>query len=284
ASATFSLLSLDPFLNNIKVRLRYKSGIDSSSKKLFSKSQLTLVAECPDNHETILTNDFENNFFEDESIPLLYLNLTLMLFKNGSNESKEKVADAIKYKVQALTNFDFIDQMAISCNWDEELKQNIKQKILDLKSIIEEIAGKFVSPFHAPLIKIHAPQFLPPSNLTTSNIGNLRQPSRPQFHQSNGFNQAGQMGGGINPAPQLTPSFVTVPKMKLLTKEEEASKHYICELSNQIMTDPVSLDGPHFYQRSELVVYIQDQGISPVTYEATTVNDIKEEHNLKAEI
>ncbi|KAA6367009.1 MAG: hypothetical protein EZS28_037464, partial [Streblomastix strix] len=78
-----------------------------------------------------------------------------------------------------------------------------------------------------------------PLNMTTSNIEILGQSSGPQFSQSGGFNQAGQIGRRINPALQLKPPEVTIPKMKLLTKEEEASKHYICELSNQIMTDPV---------------------------------------------
>ncbi|KAA6372484.1 MAG: hypothetical protein EZS28_031989, partial [Streblomastix strix] len=185
--------------------------------KQFFISQLTLVAECPDNHETILANNFENKFFEDESIPLLYLNLALMLFKYGSKENKQKVAFAIKNKVKGLTNFGFIDQMANSYNWDEEMKQNIKLKVQELKPIIEVIAGKFINPFQAPLLKIRAPQ----------------------FPQTGGFNQAGQMGRRINPALQLKSPIVTTPKMKLLTKEEEASKHYICELSNQIMTDPV---------------------------------------------
>ncbi|KAA6358971.1 MAG: hypothetical protein EZS28_045502, partial [Streblomastix strix] len=90
--------------------------------------------------------------------------------------------------------------------------------------------------------------------------------------------------GPFNPAHQLERTIITIPEMRLLSKAEEAQKHYICELSNSIMTDPVSMDGPHYYQRSELMAYIQDQGISPVTYEARTVNDIQEEHALKAEI
>ncbi|KAA6399653.1 MAG: hypothetical protein EZS28_004816 [Streblomastix strix] len=114
----------------------------------------------------------------------------------------------------------------------------------------------------------------------------FNQPQQSPFNpaQQSQFNQAGQMGRGVNPAPQLQPPVVAIPKMKLLTAAEEAAKHYICELSNSIMTDPVSMDGPHYYQRSELMAYIQDQGLSPVTYEATTISDIKEEPALKKEL
>ncbi|KAA6388948.1 MAG: hypothetical protein EZS28_015526 [Streblomastix strix] len=97
------------------------------------------------------------------------------------------------------------------------------------------------------------------------------------------FIQRVQVGGGFNPDPQLKAPAVSIPKMKLLSPAEEASKHYICEFSNSIMTDPVSIDG-HYYQRGDLVQYIQDQGISPVSYEAVTISDIKEEPQLKAEI
>ncbi|KAA6388130.1 MAG: hypothetical protein EZS28_016343 [Streblomastix strix] len=82
----------------------------------------------------------------------------------------------------------------------------------------------------------------------------------------------------------LQPPEHSIPKMKLLTVAEEAAKHFICELSNTIMTDPVSIDGLHYFERNALVEYIQNQGISHVTYEATTVNDIKEEPALKAEL
>ncbi|KAA6377990.1 MAG: hypothetical protein EZS28_026484 [Streblomastix strix] len=97
------------------------------------------------------------------------------------------------------------------------------------------------------------------------------------------FNQQGQMGRGFNPDLQLKPYVVTIPKMKLLTAAEEAAKHYICELSKSIMTDPVSMDG-HYYQRNEIVAHINDQGISPVTYEARSIYDIQEEPALKAEL
>ncbi|KAA6386620.1 MAG: hypothetical protein EZS28_017854 [Streblomastix strix] len=49
------------------------------------------------------------------------------------------------------------------------------------------------------------------------------------------------------------------------------------------MTDPVSLNG-HYYERSKIIEYIQGEGVSPVTYEATTISEIKEEPDLKAEI
>ncbi|KAA6374635.1 MAG: hypothetical protein EZS28_029840 [Streblomastix strix] len=112
------------------------------------------------------------------------------------------------------------------------------------------------------------------------------QPQQSPFNPAlqSPFNQAGQMGRGINPDLQLELPVVAIPQMKLLTVEEEEAKHYICELSNSIMTDPVSMDGPHYYQRNELVAFIQDQRLSPVTFEPTTYNDIKEEPELKAEL
>ncbi|KAA6390147.1 MAG: hypothetical protein EZS28_014328 [Streblomastix strix] len=77
---------------------------------------------------------------------------------------------------------------------------------------------------------------------------------------------------------------ISIPKFPLLTPNEEAQKHFICELTNHIMTDPVSLDGQHYFERAQLVKHIEEQGISPVTYEAVSINDIKEEPALKVEL
>lgn len=69
-----------------------------------------------------------------------------------------------------------------------------------------------------------------------------------------------------------------------MSKEEEIKRHFICELTNKIMTDPVSIDGPHYFERDALMDYIKDTGMTPVTKQKISTDDITEEPELKDKI
>ncbi|KAA6363810.1 MAG: hypothetical protein EZS28_040663 [Streblomastix strix] len=82
---------------------------------------------------------------------------------------------------------------------------------------------------------------------------------------------------------QQSPSII-YSKIPQLSKEEEIKRHFICELTNKIMTDPVSIDGPHYFERAALKDYIEDTGVTPVTNQTISTDDITEEPELKDNI
>ncbi|KAA6380396.1 MAG: hypothetical protein EZS28_024078, partial [Streblomastix strix] len=86
-----------------------------------------------------------------------------------------------------------------------------------------------------------------------------------------------------SPKRQQSPSII-YSKIPQMSKEEEIKRHFICELTNKIMTDPVSIDGPHYFERDALMDYIKDTGMTPVTKQKISTDDITEEPELKDKI
>ncbi|KAA6378595.1 MAG: hypothetical protein EZS28_025877 [Streblomastix strix] len=91
-------------------------------------------------------------------------------------------------------------------------------------------------------------------------------------------NKSNQQNNFIFPKPT-----VTLPKLPLLSKQDEIRSHFICELTSKIMSDPVSVNG-HFYERNEILNHISIYGSHPATLEAITAKDIREELQLKSRI
>ncbi|KAA6354187.1 MAG: hypothetical protein EZS28_050286, partial [Streblomastix strix] len=108
-------------------------------------NEIEYLAECPENHNVILSDSFEKELFKefDEYHTLQYLRLTILLLQLGSNINKKKVALSVKDKVIRLTIEEYVDQLDDENNWDEDEIQEIKcksrQAVQLIKSIEEEI-------------------------------------------------------------------------------------------------------------------------------------------------
>ncbi|KAA6372642.1 MAG: hypothetical protein EZS28_031831, partial [Streblomastix strix] len=91
---------------------------------------IAYLAECPENHDEILSNSFENQLFSegDEYHTLQYLRLAVLLLQLGSNPNKKKVALSVKDKVIRLTIDEYVDQLDDENKWDEGVAQEIKSK------------------------------------------------------------------------------------------------------------------------------------------------------------
>ncbi|KAA6365743.1 MAG: hypothetical protein EZS28_038730 [Streblomastix strix] len=107
--------------------------------------EIAYLAECPENHDVILSDSFVNELFKEfrEYDTLQYLRLTILLLQLGSNPNKKKVALSVKDKVIRLTIDEYVDQLDDKYNWDEdkiqEINSNSRQAVQLIKSIEEEI-------------------------------------------------------------------------------------------------------------------------------------------------
>ncbi|KAA6383927.1 MAG: hypothetical protein EZS28_020546 [Streblomastix strix] len=107
--------------------------------------QISLLAESQDNHDVILSNQFEQELFKEElgGFQLECLCLSLNILRLGSYSNKKKVALSVKDKVIRLTIDEYIDELGEEYYWDDNILQEIKSKaelaVQLIKSIEEEI-------------------------------------------------------------------------------------------------------------------------------------------------
>ncbi|KAA6382918.1 MAG: hypothetical protein EZS28_021554 [Streblomastix strix] len=77
---------------------------------------LAMLAECPENHDTILEDNFYEWVFQYEYFPLPYLHITLLILKLGSGTNKNKVANSVIDKVKKYSDDKYMDQSSYWCN------------------------------------------------------------------------------------------------------------------------------------------------------------------------
>ncbi|KAA6400089.1 MAG: hypothetical protein EZS28_004383 [Streblomastix strix] len=81
----------------------------------------------------------------------------------------------------------------------------------------------------------------------------------------------------------IIPPIVKIPPIPVMSDKEEAEHHYICELTAKMMSDPVSV-GDNYFERAEIMTYIEQNRFHPLTFDTASISDIKEEPELKAQI
>ncbi|KAA6373504.1 MAG: hypothetical protein EZS28_030968, partial [Streblomastix strix] len=122
-----------------------KKQVLQQLKQHYAFDEIAYLAECPENHDDILSDSFENQLFNEkvEFQTLQYLRLTILLLQLGSNNNKKKAALSVKDKVIRLTIDEYVDQLDDKYNWDEdkiqEIKYNSRQAVQLIKLIEEEI-------------------------------------------------------------------------------------------------------------------------------------------------
>ncbi|KAA6386602.1 MAG: hypothetical protein EZS28_017870, partial [Streblomastix strix] len=103
--------------------------------------ELTLLAECNDNHEAILANDFEMKIFEFNQYTNLQLVLIINLLRYGTQNLKS-IISLVKEKVWKLIDDKELDEFGEKQNWNQIKKEEIKQKAKEILIIIWEIEIK----------------------------------------------------------------------------------------------------------------------------------------------
>ncbi|KAA6378126.1 MAG: hypothetical protein EZS28_026346 [Streblomastix strix] len=106
--------------------------------------QLAILAECEDNHDMILEDEFEKKLLEDfenhyEIIQQLHFIIPILHL--GSEENKKKVALQIKKKIKKLSNDKNIQKFAKKHLWKEKDKEKISVQSKEILIIIKEIIG-----------------------------------------------------------------------------------------------------------------------------------------------
>ncbi|KAA6371858.1 MAG: hypothetical protein EZS28_032615, partial [Streblomastix strix] len=85
--------------------------------------KLSLLAENSDNHDAILSNDFEKQLFEKEWKSLDDLKLIIPLLKFGSYKNKKKIVLSVKQYVEKLTNDQFVKEITDEYSWIDKKDQ-----------------------------------------------------------------------------------------------------------------------------------------------------------------
>ncbi|KAA6392428.1 MAG: hypothetical protein EZS28_012044 [Streblomastix strix] len=99
--------------------------------------EVAFLAECPENVDTILINEFEKRFFQREKDSLLYLHLIKILLNNASDENARKIAITTKQKVVRLTNDKYLNEYEIVYVWPK--KEILKAKAQELLVMINDV-------------------------------------------------------------------------------------------------------------------------------------------------
>ncbi|KAA6366392.1 MAG: hypothetical protein EZS28_038081 [Streblomastix strix] len=90
--------------------------------------QLSILSECSDNHDSILSDGFERDIFKDEFNVYESLRITYCLLLFGSEEVKILITQSAKHKILELTSEGYFDQLnnTILLLFDEEKRKMIK--------------------------------------------------------------------------------------------------------------------------------------------------------------
>ncbi|KAA6392654.1 MAG: putative NEK protein kinase [Streblomastix strix] len=112
-----------------------------NSQLLFLIS-ISHLAECPDNHDAILTNQFEKKLFEGDSNIIEYLQITYLILQLGSEENKQRVANAVKDKIQRLTDYITLQKLGKEQIWNKKTKKGIKDIVNELYQLIKKVIGE----------------------------------------------------------------------------------------------------------------------------------------------
>ncbi|KAA6396794.1 MAG: hypothetical protein EZS28_007677 [Streblomastix strix] len=102
--------------------------------------ELALIAECPDNHDEILEENFENELLKEDDEIISNLQITYNLLKFGSNSNKIKVALTTKDKVEELTDDEYLDKLIQEYYWIK--RDQFKSKAKEVLTMITKIIGE----------------------------------------------------------------------------------------------------------------------------------------------
>ncbi|KAA6399971.1 MAG: hypothetical protein EZS28_004510 [Streblomastix strix] len=118
-------------------------------KSIYNNSQqyIELLADCPDNHDMILDNDYELKILsqEDNLVPSLHLLLTLLLV--GSERNNQIMIYALKDKVKLLSYYSYLNEpknkygLGLSNANKNDIKTQAQQVLLVMKLILEGKCG-----------------------------------------------------------------------------------------------------------------------------------------------
>ncbi|KAA6355898.1 MAG: hypothetical protein EZS28_048575, partial [Streblomastix strix] len=116
--------------------------MEQLNSQLLLLINISHLAECPDNHDAILANEFEKKLFEDDSCVIEYLQIAYFILYLGSEENKQRVANAVKDKVKRLADNKTLQELGKEQNWNEQTKKDIQIIVEQLYQLIKEIIGK----------------------------------------------------------------------------------------------------------------------------------------------
>ncbi|KAA6382069.1 MAG: hypothetical protein EZS28_022403 [Streblomastix strix] len=103
--------------------------------------ELALLAENPQNHDRILSNDFEKKLLLWKWKSLHDLNLTIPILKFGSYNNKKKTALFVKQKVEMLTSDQYIEDLINEYSWIIDDKDEIHIKAKKAFALIRNVEG-----------------------------------------------------------------------------------------------------------------------------------------------
>ncbi|KAA6392762.1 MAG: hypothetical protein EZS28_011709 [Streblomastix strix] len=104
---------------------------------------LALLAECQDNHDAIMANDLEYQLFqfENKQKTIPSLRLTLQLLRFGEESKKRKIALAVKWDMEILTDNKYLDKREGKLYSTDVEKEQIKAKAQEGLAMIKAIIG-----------------------------------------------------------------------------------------------------------------------------------------------
>ncbi|KAA6399517.1 MAG: hypothetical protein EZS28_004961 [Streblomastix strix] len=119
--------------NSIVQRIKKNNDVDD----------LIYLAECPANHDFILSDDYEKKIFIEEEDTYKKLQIVHLILKNGSDQNQKRISIGVKKKVKKMTNDEYLNELSESCSdkLDQEQKQQIKQKAQQVAELIKQIIG-----------------------------------------------------------------------------------------------------------------------------------------------
>ncbi|KAA6376339.1 MAG: hypothetical protein EZS28_028134 [Streblomastix strix] len=105
--------------------------------------QLSILSECSDNHDSILSDGFERDLFKDEFNVYESLRITYCLLLFGSEEVKILITQSVKHKILELTSEGYFEQLnnTILLLFDEQKRKMIKsigEDIYAMQVVIED--------------------------------------------------------------------------------------------------------------------------------------------------
>ncbi|KAA6360886.1 MAG: hypothetical protein EZS28_043587, partial [Streblomastix strix] len=124
---------------SLPLPIEIRSKVIQCLKNYEDIDNISLLAQNQENHDAILENSFEKFILKNENKIFEYLHLIKFLLSIGSNQTKQKICDALREKVHKLTFDEYANQLDQRMMWDNDQLEEVKTRTTEINSMIETI-------------------------------------------------------------------------------------------------------------------------------------------------
>ncbi|KAA6403771.1 MAG: hypothetical protein EZS28_000709 [Streblomastix strix] len=130
---------LAQIFKSLPLPVEIRSNVIQCLKIYEDIDNIALVAENQENHDAILENSFEKFILKNENKTFEYLRLIKFLLSFGSNQTKQKICEAVGEKIHRLSFDEYVNQLYQRMMWDNNQLEEVKARTSEINLMIESI-------------------------------------------------------------------------------------------------------------------------------------------------